>query len=261
MTHERGSGSALITIAIVSQNQLLRLGLQAVIAPHEHLRLIGEAANTLQAMSLVSQEKPHLLIIELEPGMDILGLVRKVKASLSTIRIIALHGIEDSRGGLDALSSGIDGMVLTTQPGVVLLAVIEYLCRRPAIAARCLPCDTSAWERSGSTSGLEDPMPIPPDWSEDLTKREHDIIALIGEGLSNKDIACRLNICSTTVRHHLTSIFGKLDVHSRQQLLIRAHKYGLVKLHANGTTTRAHVVGVRSSPSESVGTLPPSAAT
>ncbi len=261
MTHERGSGSALITIAIVSRNQLLRLGLQAVIAPHEHLRLIGEAANTLQAMSLVSQEKPHLLIIELEPGMDILGLVRKVKASLSTIRIIALHGIEDSRGGLDALSSGIDGMVLTTQPGVVLLAVIEYLCRRPAIAARCLPCDTSAWERTGSTSGLEDPMPIPPDWSEDLTKREHDIIALIGEGLSNKDIACRLNICSTTVRHHLTSIFGKLDVHSRQQLLIRAHKYGLVKLHANGTTTRAHVVGVRSSPSESVGTLPPSAAT
>ena len=149
MIHERGSGSALITIAIVSQNQLLRLGLQAVIAPHEHLRLFGEAANTLQAMSLVSQEKPHLLIIELEPGMDILGLVRKVKASLSTIRIIALHGIEDSRGGLDALSSGIDGMVLTTQPGVVLLAVIEYLCRRPAIAARCLPCDTSAWERSG----------------------------------------------------------------------------------------------------------------
>ena len=193
--------------------------------------------------------------------MDILGLVRKVKASLSTIRIIALHGIEDSRGGLDALSSGIDGMVLTTQPGVVLLAVIEYLCRRPAIAARCLPCDTSAWERTGSTSGLEDPMPIPPDWSEDLTKREHDIIALIGEGLSNKDIACRLSICSTTVRHHLTSIFGKLDVHSRQQLLIRAHKYGLVTLHANGATTHAHVVGVRSSPSESVGTLPPSAAT
>lgn len=174
--------------------------------------------------------------------MDILGLVRKVKASLSTIRIIALHGIEDSRGGLDALSSGIDGMVLTTQPGVVLLAVIEYLCRRPAIAARCLPCDTSAWERSGSTSGLEDPMPIPPDWSEDLTKRERDIIALIGEGLSNKDIACRLSICSTTVRHHLTSIFGKLDVHSRQQLLIRAHKYGLVKLHANGTAARAHLV-------------------
>ena len=88
MIHERGSGSALITIAIVSQNQLLRLGLQAVIAPHAHIRLIGEATNMLQAVSIVTQEKPQLLIIELQPGMDILGLVRKVKASLSTIRII-----------------------------------------------------------------------------------------------------------------------------------------------------------------------------
>ena len=242
MIHERGSGSALITIAIVSQNQLLRLGLQAVIAPHAHIRLIGEATNMLQAVSIVTQEQPQLLIIELQPGMDILGLVRKVKASLSTIRIIALHGIEDSRAGLEAVSSGIDGMVLTTQPGVVLLAIIEYLCRRPANVARCHPCDASALETTGSAGGFEDRIPVLPNWSEDLTKREHDIITLIGEGLSNKDIACRLSICSTTVRHHLTSIFGKLDVHSRQQLLIRAHKYGLVKLHANGTAARAHLV-------------------
>ncbi|MCS6316884.1 MAG: helix-turn-helix transcriptional regulator [Nitrospira sp.] len=57
---------------------------------------------------------------------------------------------------------------------------------------------------------------------------------MIGEGLSNKDIACRLSICSTAVRHHLTSIFGTLDVHSRRQLLIRALDYGVITLHANG---------------------------
>ena len=242
MIHERGPGSALITIAIVSQKQLLRLGLQAVIAPHEHMRLSGEASNTLQAVSLVSQEKPDLLIIELEPGMDILGLVRKVKASLSTLRILALHGIEDGRAGMEALSSGIDGIVLTTQPGVVLLATIEHLCRRPANVARCHPCDTTPFERTGSAGDFNDRLPVLSNWSEDITKRERDIISLIGEGLSNKDIACRLGICSTTVRHHLTSIFGKLDVQSRQQLLIRAHKYGLVKLHANGTAVRAHPV-------------------
>lgn len=235
MIHERGPGSALITIAIVSRNQLLRLGLQAVIAPYKHIRLIGEATNTLQAVSIVSQEKPHLLIVELEPGMDILGLVRKVKASLSTIRVIALHGIEDSRAGMEALSSGVDGMVLTTQPGVVLLATIEHLCQRPADVARCHPCDTTPLERTRSAGDFNDRIPILPNWSGDLTKREQDIVGLIGEGLSNKDIACRLSICSTTVRHHLTSIFGKLDVQSRQQLLLRAHEYGLVKLHADGS--------------------------
>ncbi len=234
MIHERGPGSALITIAILSQNQLLRLGLDAVIAPHAHIRLIGEASNALEAVSIVSQEKPHLLIVELEPGMDILGLIREVKASLSTIRIIALHGIEDSRAGMEALSSGVDGMVLTTQPGVVLLATIEHLCRRPANVARCHTCDTTPLERTRSAGDFNDRIPVLPNWSDDLTKREHDIISLVGEGLSNKDIACRLSICSTTVRHHLTSIFVKLDVHSRQQLLIRAHEYGLVTLHASG---------------------------
>lgn len=242
MIHEPESGATIITIAIASRNQLLRLGLQTLIAPHQHLRLIGEATHTLQAMKIVAQEKPQLLIIEPDPGINIIRLVREVKASLPTIRIIALHGIQDSHCGAEALSSGLDGMVLTIQPWAVLHATIEYLCRLPAKVAPGHPCETSPLKNTGSATDSYQRIPVPPDWSEDLTKRERDIIALIGEGLSNKDIACRLSICSTTVRHHLTSIFGKLDVHSRQQLLIRAHKYGLVKLQANGTAARVHLV-------------------
>jgi DNA-binding NarL/FixJ family response regulator len=64
--------------------------------------------------------------------------------------------------------------------------------------------------------------------SGSLTEREREIIALIGQGLSNKDIADRLCISVITVRHHLTNIFDKLGVATRQKLLIRAHQYGLV---------------------------------
>ena len=63
-----------------------------------------------------------------------------------------------------------------------------------------------------------------------LTSREREIIAVIGEGFSNKDIADRLCISETTVRHHLTSIFSKFDVSNRQKLLIAAHQYGVVEL-------------------------------
>ena len=65
-------------------------------------------------------------------------------------------------------------------------------------------------------------------WPGALTERERDVIVLIGQGLSNKDIANRLCISGITVRHHLTRIFDKLGVTSRQKLLIRAHQYGLV---------------------------------
>jgi DNA-binding NarL/FixJ family response regulator len=63
-----------------------------------------------------------------------------------------------------------------------------------------------------------------------VTNREREVIALIGEGLRNKDVAERLFISETTVRHHLTSIFNKLGISSRQKLLIVAHQSGLAKL-------------------------------
>jgi DNA-binding NarL/FixJ family response regulator len=70
-------------------------------------------------------------------------------------------------------------------------------------------------------------------WPGALTEREREVIRLIGQGLSNKDIADRLCISGITVRHHLTSIFDKLGVSTRQKLLIRAHQYGLVELTAS----------------------------
>ncbi|MDQ3235875.1 MAG: response regulator transcription factor, partial [Pseudobdellovibrionaceae bacterium] len=66
-------------------------------------------------------------------------------------------------------------------------------------------------------------------WPEGLTERERDVVRLISQGLSNKDIADRLCISSITVRHHLTNIFDKLGVSNRQKLLIRAHQYGIAE--------------------------------
>ena len=67
-----------------------------------------------------------------------------------------------------------------------------------------------------------------PKWAGVLTEREREVIRLVSQGLSNKDIADRLCISSITVRHHLTNIFDKVGVSNRQKLLIRAHQYGLV---------------------------------
>ena len=72
------------------------------------------------------------------------------------------------------------------------------------------------------------PAPAPSSWPQGLTEREREIVQLIGQGLSNKDIADRLCISSITVRHHLTNIFDKLGVSNRQKLLLRAHQQGLV---------------------------------
>ena len=228
-----GLGHAPITVTIVSTNHLVRLGLQAVLSRQQHIRLSGEAASTHQAKALVARERPQALVIETGGEIDILELVRTVKSSTLTTRIILLSGLEDKILISRSVSSGIDGIVLNTQPAVVLLATIHHVCALPpatTLQERRLQGQPTAIATTSSDDRSRLAAPKHPDPA--LTGREQQIIRLIGLALSNKDIAERLRISSITVRHHLTSIFGKLDVNSRQQLLLRAHEYGLVKLNA-----------------------------
>jgi DNA-binding NarL/FixJ family response regulator len=220
-----------ISVGIVSKNQLVRIGIQAALTTQQHVQLIGEAASTPEAEALVARARPHVLVIEIEPTIDIKELVHTVKTSVPTTRIILLSGMENNTYNVGSVSSGIDGIVLTIQPAVVLLATINHVC--------CLPTATTMYERSApsrkggaefspgddSTQCLSTKYP-----DASLTDREQEIVGLIGQALSNKDIAERLCISSITVRHHLTSIFGKFDVSSRQQLLVRAYEYGVLKL-------------------------------
>ncbi len=216
-----------ITAAIVSKNHLVHLGLQAVVKSQQHIRLIGAATSAVEAEELIAREKPQVIIIELEPEIDIMGLVRKMKTSVPTTKIVLLSGIEDKHRAWEALSSGVDGIVLSIQPPAALLAIIDYVCHGQA---KTIPDELNGTGRlNGLALGISNAGPSSPRSSDALTKREREIIDLIGQGLSNKDIADHLCICSTTVRHHLTSIFDKLGVTSRQKLLIRAHQHGLVE--------------------------------
>jgi DNA-binding NarL/FixJ family response regulator len=145
-----------------------------------------------------------------------------------------LSGFDDKERTKEAFLQGVDGIVLKVQPPAVLVAVIDSLCQ----AIR-----SSVNDKGGEVSStfLTSPRPIPFTNTEaaalrlpdGLTEREREVIVLIGQGLSNKDIADRLCISGITVRHHLTSIFDKLGVTTRQKLLIRAHQFGLVELTAS----------------------------
>lgn len=224
---------APITVGIVSKNHLVRIGLHAAVTSQPNMQLVGEATGALDAEQLVARAHPRVLIIEMEPDIDRRGLIRAVKTSVPTTRIIVISGIEEPPYGAGSVSSWIDGIVLTMQPPVVLLATIHHVSG--------LRAATTAYDRNArshltpmeQTAAEDTPQYLSTKSSDaSLTGREREIIELIGQALSNKDIADRLCISSITVRHHLTSIFGKFAVNSRQQLLLRAYERGLVKLTA-----------------------------
>jgi DNA-binding NarL/FixJ family response regulator len=136
---------------------------------------------------------------------------------------VLLCGLEDKDRTREAFSTGVDGIMLKVQPPEVVLAVIEAL--YAAVKAPVLGPRGSVIRQAPLVTKPTETMPQPPAWPEALTEREREIIRLVGQGLSNKDIAYKLSISDSTVRHHMTSIFDKVGVPNRQKLLVHAHHF------------------------------------
>jgi DNA-binding NarL/FixJ family response regulator len=195
---------------VVSSNYMTRAGLRMILAAHPDILLLGELIRGSDAVEIVSQEKPDVIVMDLDlPGGDVSALIRKFRAVAKDTHILILCGLSDEQLTREALSSGAAGVVLKIQPAAVIFAAIEGLyCKSPEAISSFEP--TKAFSN--------------------VTSREREFIALMGVGLLKKVVAERLFISETTVRHHLTSIFNKLGVSSRQKLLIVAHQSGLAKL-------------------------------
>lgn len=218
--------SIAITTMLISRDHILRLGVQNVLAARRHICLISPLDGTIETEETLAREQPQVIMIDSDPETDLSGLIHKMKRLAPKGKIVLLAGLERTAWKWEAFSSAVDGIVLKMQPPEALIACIENLCAIPAAPP---PLSDGAIEKS-AVNGAAKPSETPARYSQKdaLTEREREIIALVGQGLSNKDIADRLRISGITVRHHLTSIFDKLGVATRQKLLIRAHQYGLV---------------------------------
>lgn len=228
---ETGTQVAKTVVAIISSNYLLRLGLQRIVEAEPWIKLIGQTAHGANLNEVLIADHPDIAILDTENDYAIPDFVREIRNAVPAIKIILLSGIDDVDRTRQGFASGVDGIVLKVQPSSVLIAMIAHLAK----------IDEEVVLGFGKQEGLPNlnsPTKIPSLISrrssqlkrlDGLTEREEEVVRLVSEGLSNKDIADRLCISSITVRHHLTSIFDKLGVSNRQKLLIRAHQSGLTR--------------------------------
>jgi two-component system, NarL family, nitrate/nitrite response regulator NarL len=215
-----------IRVLIVDDHLVVRAGLRLLIESRPGLVVVGEAANHADALSLAVREQPDIILLDLalgaESGRDLLP---ELRSAASQSRVLVLTGVSDAVEHRQAIRQGAIGLVLKEQAPEVLLKAIEkvyagevWLDR--AMLANVLGEMVLGGAKSADTEATRIAM---------LTDREREVIALVGEGLKNKQIGDRLSITETTVRHHLTSIFTKFGVESRLEMVIFAHRHGLTK--------------------------------
>ena len=220
---DTSAASPTLTIAILSSQCLVWLGLQKILESSATVPIIVHPYPGRTSDLLRAERRPDVFILDLET--ERVGTITQIRESAPTSKIVLLCGLEDKDRTREAFACGVDGIILKVQPPTVVLAVIETLyapAKPPAPVER---------EGVGGI-GLRIPFtktvtsnPQPPAWPDALTEREREIIRLVGQGLSNKDIAYQLSISDSTVRHHMTSIFDKVGVPNRQKLLVHAHHF------------------------------------
>ncbi len=212
-------------VAIVSSNTFVRLGLRRTFETHPGVHVVGECPWGPSAHDLVERERPDLIVVDLELDMNQVDVISLLRQWAPRSRIVLLTGWADMERGRQAMEVGADVIMMKCQPASILLAIVDSVAKRHG-AARPQAHSLPPPERDGANpEGMAALHPK----TEALTTRERAVVALVGQGLSNRDIAERLCISETTVRHHLTSIFDKLGVSNRQKLLILAYQRGLTE--------------------------------
>ena len=221
--HKPTAMSPSLMVAILSRQCLVWLGLQKVLEGRATVQMVMPPYQWRIPDGCPTGTRPDVVILDLETAPDAVRTINQIRESAPTSKIVLLCGLEDQARTREAFAADVDGIILTVQPPTVMLAVIEAL-YAPA------PLQASG-ERDGAVVlGFGPPVkkkndadPPPPTWLDAVTEREREVIRLVGQGLSNKEIAYQLSISDSTVRHHMTNIFDKVGVPNRQNLLIHTH--------------------------------------
>jgi DNA-binding NarL/FixJ family response regulator len=203
----------VIDVLVVDDHALMRSGLSGLIAATDDLRVVGTAADGAEAIEEVARLAPQVVLMDLSmPVMDGVAATRRIVEEHPDVEVLVLTSFSDQQRVMEALDAGASGYVLKDTEPADLLAAIRSTARGhspldPRVARTVL--------HSRRT----------PARAAELTEREQEVLALVGRGLANKQIARALGIREGTVKAHLTSVFQRIGVRDRTSAALWARTH------------------------------------
>ena len=214
----------MIRILLVDDQALFREGLRTLLSVQPGFEVVGEAGNGEEAVHLAATLHPDVVLMDLHmPVLDGVAATRRLRESRPDCRVIVLTTFDDDEYVFEGLRAGAVGYLLKDVPSERLVEAIKATARgesflQPSVAAKVVAefARMAEWVPSRSES-LVDP----------LSNRELEVLRLVAEGKTNREIARTLVIAEGTVKNHVTSILGKLGVRDRTQAALKARELGL----------------------------------
>lgn len=207
-----------IKVAIIEDHKEFRESIYYILQSTEGFQCVGKYVSVEDALESMPKSDVVLLDINL-PGMSGIEGIGKIKKIYPDTKIVMLTVFDDNKNVFHAILSGADGYILKKTPPIRLIQAVEDAASggspmTPTIAKQAL----ELFKEHIILKSEEDP----------LTDREHEILALIINGLDNNEISAKLFISLQTVRNHIRHIYEKLHVHSKSQAVVKALKEGII---------------------------------
>ena len=208
----------VIRILLCDDQPLFRKGLRILLSLQPDFEVVAEAADGAEAVELAKKHRPAVVLMDLQmPGLDGIGATRRVRAELPDCQVIALTTFDDDQNVFEGLRAGAIGYLLKDVPPEKLFEAIRLSARgesfiQPSVARKVVIEFARLSERPPQARKLE---------LELLSEREREVLQLVTNGASNKEIATKLFIAPGTVKNHITNILDKLGVRDRTQAALK----------------------------------------
>ena len=223
-----------INVMIVDDHPVFRQGLRNVLTVHDDLRIVGEATDGPEAIERVQELLPDVVLMDINlPTLNGLQATRKLKMLCPQVNVIMLTAYDDVEQIYHAIRAGASAYYAKDVSPERLVDVIRHVSRGQYVINETVLDEEGIgkWllkefrRFGGGTFEKEERFFAP------LSPREMEILELVIQGMSNREIAYRLGISHQTVKNHMTSILGKLGVTDRTQAAVYALRHGWVPLH------------------------------
>jgi two-component system NarL family response regulator len=215
-----------ISILIVDDHTLFRTGVRKMLEAEADMQVVGEAATGREALEQARKLMPDVILMDIKmPGMDGIEATRHFAREMPHVGIIFCTMFEDDELVFAGLKAGGQGYILKdADPDTMLRAI------RAVAHGECLLSPSVATKVMRQFAALPGDEPGTMALCDDLTEREIEVLTLVGQGLSNKEIAGQLVISEKTVKNHIGNIFSKLHICDRTQAALYAIRKGLVEV-------------------------------
>ncbi len=200
-----------IRVILADDHELVLEGLQALLQNEDDLQVVATAKNGAQLMEAVHTHMPDVVVMDLKmPAPDGLSCLEQIRRERLPVRVLVLTAFSDGESMLEALEREADGFALKTDPPGQTIAAIHQVAHGQMV----FPSVVRQWltERHRAGPGSE------------LSEREREVLERVAEGLTNAQIAERLNLSESTVKFHLQHIFDKLGVSNRTEAAAVYHR-------------------------------------